>query len=128
MTLLKHSTTGKESTTRPNDTSEELEYLIGKQLKAKRLLLNLSQKTLAERAAVSVRALKNLEGGLGSSLSTLVKVVRSLGRSDWFDTIAPLPNVIPMTRSVTPRERASSRRNQVERQEIAGIEELRRSK
>ena len=42
-------------------TSGELEELLGERLRELRLLKNLDQKTLAERAGVSLNAIKHLE-------------------------------------------------------------------
>jgi transcriptional regulator with XRE-family HTH domain len=66
---------------------------------------------LAERAGVSLRALQSLENGEGSSLSTLVQVLRALGREDWLKTIAPVATVNPMNtvRRAEPRQRARRR-------------------
>lgn len=93
-------------------TPEELESEIGDQLKQLRLFKNLDQKTLAERAGVSVRALRNIEGGEGSTLRTLVCVLRALGRQDWLNTLGPIPTINPLmlTREAQPRQRASRRR------------------
>jgi transcriptional regulator with XRE-family HTH domain len=78
-------------------TSAEMEASIGENLKRLRLLRNLEQKVLAEQPGVSLRALQRLENGEGSSLGTLVRVLRALGRQDWLKTIAPLATVNPMT-------------------------------
>jgi len=93
-------------------TPTELEADIGEKLKALRLLKNLDQKTLAERAGISVSALKSLESGAGSTLKTLVSVLRALGREGWLDTIAPIATINPMrmTHAATPRQRATVRR------------------
>lgn len=77
-------------------TAEELEAEIGNSLKRLRINRNLEQAVLAERAGVSTRALRNLELGNGSSLHTLVCVVRALGRQEWFNTIAPIPTINPL--------------------------------
>jgi hypothetical protein len=45
---------------------------------------------------VSVTALSSLERGKGSSLKTLVAVVRALGRDDWLQSLAPPVTVSPM--------------------------------
>lgn len=92
-----------------NLTSQEMEMLVGEKLKGLRLSRNLDQRTLAERAGVSVRALRSLESGQGSSLSTLVSVVRALGRQEWLNTIAPVATINPLalTREAQPRKRAS---------------------
>lgn len=93
-------------------TPEELEYKIGSSLRRLRINRNLEQAVLAERAGVSTRALRNLELGNGSSLHTLVCVVRALGRQEWFNTIGPVATINPlmMTRDAEPRQRASKPR------------------
>ena len=87
----------------------EMEAALGDKLKALRLSRNLDQKTLAERAGLSVRALRSLESGQGSTLKTLVSVLRALGRQDWLNTIAPVATINPLTltREAQPRKRAS---------------------
>jgi transcriptional regulator with XRE-family HTH domain len=95
-----------------NLTSDELEAAVGESIRALRLDMNLSQEMLAERAGLSVRAVKNLESGLGSTLRSLVRVVRQLGREDWLALVAPVASINPLTmpRSARPRKRASRRR------------------
>lgn len=95
-----------------NLTPEEMEAALGDKLKALRLSRNLDQQTLAERAGVSVRALRSLESGQGSTLKTLVAVLRALGRQDWLNTIAPVATINPLalTREAQPRQRASRTR------------------
>ena len=92
-----------------NLTSDEMEVLLGEKLKALRLSRNLDQKTQAERAGISVRALRSLESGQGSTLATLVRVLRALGREEWLNTIAPVATINPLalTREAQPRQRAS---------------------
>jgi len=93
-------------------TPEELEYEIGRSLRRLRVNRNLEQAVLAERAGVSTRALRNLELGNGSSLRTLVCIVRALGRQEWLGTIGPVATINPlmMTRDAEPRQRASKPR------------------
>lgn len=93
-------------------TPEELEVDLGERLKAFRLSRNIDQATLAERAGISVRALRSLEAGQGSSLKTLMSVLRALGRQDWLATVAPVAviNPLSLTRAAEPRQRASSPR------------------
>jgi len=95
-----------------NLTAEEMEFELGEHLKTLRIHRNIDQKTLAARAGISVRTLGNLESGNGSSLKTLILVVRALGRASWFDTIAPIATINPLmlTRAAAPRQRASSPR------------------
>jgi transcriptional regulator with XRE-family HTH domain len=95
------------------DTPVEMEAALGERLKTLRIHKNLEQATLAERAGISVRTLRNLKNGNGSSLRTLIEVVRALGRQAWFDTIAPVPTINPLmlTRTASPRQRASKPRS-----------------
>ena len=95
-----------------NLTSDEMEVSVGEKLRALRLSRNLEQKTLAERAGVSVRALRNLESGQGSTLKTLISILRALGKQDWLNTIAPVATINPLTltREAQPRQRASRAR------------------
>ncbi len=74
----------------------EWEEHIGDQLRRARLRDGLDQAGLAEAADVSIGALRNLERGNGSSLKTLVRVVRALGREDWLAAIAPAVTVSPI--------------------------------
>lgn len=48
---------------------------------------NLDQAEVAERASISRPALHSLESGKGTSLSTLIKVLRALDSVDWLSTI-----------------------------------------
>lgn len=95
-----------------NMTPDEMEVALGEKLRKLRLTYNYDQKSLAERAGVSVRALRNLEGGQGSTVKTLVSIVRALGRQDWLETIAPVASINPLmlNREAQPRQRASAAR------------------
>ena len=93
-------------------TPEEMEVELGENLRRLRINKNLEQKIVAERAGVSLRTLRNLEQGNGSSLHTLIQVLRVLGRESWLATIAPIATIDPlmMTREALPRQRASKPR------------------
>jgi transcriptional regulator with XRE-family HTH domain len=92
-------------------SAENLILLLGESLRALRLDRNLEQRMLADRAGVSVSALKNLEGGKGANVSTLVRVVRALGREDWLKTIAPVATINPLSLPAggSQRQRARQR-------------------
>lgn len=92
-------------------TPEEIEADLGESLRALRLSRDLDQIGLAARAGVSVSALRSLEAGSGSTLRTLVRVARALGREDWFASIAPVATINPLTmlRHAQPRQRAGRR-------------------
>jgi transcriptional regulator with XRE-family HTH domain len=89
-----------------------MEAALGASLKALRLDMNIGQRTVAARAGISTGALKNLENGRGSTVKTLVSVLRALDRADWLTTIAPVASVNPLTRTAaaTPRQRAATTR------------------
>lgn len=75
-------------------TPDEMEAELGERLRTLRFFRNLEQKTLAELAGVSVRALRDLESGRGSRVKTLVCVLCALGLQDWLNTIAPLTRLV----------------------------------
>jgi transcriptional regulator with XRE-family HTH domain len=99
-----------------NRTVHEWEAHLGEQVRAARIAADLDQATLAELADLSVGAVKNLEGGKGSSLKTLIRVLRVLDRTDWLDALAPPITISPLQmlaakRSAPgPRQRVSRRR------------------
>lgn len=96
-----------------NRTVEEWEKLVGEQIRAERITHDLDQTRLAALADVSVGALSNLERGKGSSLKTVVAVLRALGRTDWFEALAPEVVVSPIqmlrAKKKAPRERVRVR-------------------
>lgn len=75
---------------------EEYEYEIGMQIRQLRIRAGYDQIQLAELAAVSRSALKNLEAGRGSTLATLVKVVRALKQTEWLRRLSPISSMSPM--------------------------------
>ena len=77
-------------------TSAEIEEILGSRLRELRLLKNLDQVSLAERAGVSLNALKHLETGQGARVSSLIKVLRGLDRADWLQTLTPAVSISPM--------------------------------
>ncbi len=77
-------------------TSTELEERLGARLRELRLLQNLDQKSLAQRAGIALNAVKHLEAGQGARVNSLLKVVRALGRSEWLETLAPTVSISPM--------------------------------
>ncbi len=93
-----------------NQTLNEHELDLGEKLKRLRLNKNWDQKMLAARAGISVRALRNLEGGQGSTVKTLLSIVRALGRESWLETIAPVATINPLTLTsrASQRVRATS--------------------
>jgi transcriptional regulator with XRE-family HTH domain len=77
-------------------TATEWEQALGARLRELRLLKNLDQQSLAERAGVSLNAVKHLEGGKGARVHSLIKILRALERVDWLDALAPTVSISPM--------------------------------
>lgn len=69
---------------------------LGERLRNTRLNRDQSQAELADRAGVSVETVRKLEDGRNVSLTTLVKVLRALGRLDAFDGLIPEPGLSPI--------------------------------
>lgn len=101
----------------PASTPAEIEAGLGDKLRALRLSRDLDQAGLAARAGVSLSAVRSLEAGRGSTLHTLVRVTRALGREEWFASIAPVATINPLTvlRGAKPRQRAGRRGGPAER-------------
>jgi transcriptional regulator with XRE-family HTH domain len=96
-------------------TTEEWEATLGRQLRDLRLRQNVDQRQLAEQAGVALNVVKNLEAGKGATVKSLVKVLRTLGRIDWLDTLVPEVSISPlqMLKSKHPRQRASRRQKAI---------------
>jgi transcriptional regulator with XRE-family HTH domain len=96
-------------------TVEEWENIIGNQVRELRLRLNMDQRVLAERAGVSWSAVKNLEGGKGVALKTLIRALRILGREEWLENLSPVTTISPMqmTRTKEPRKKIYAARKKV---------------
>lgn len=90
-----------------------MEQRLGQRLRQLRLLKNIDQASLAERAGVSLNAVKHLESGSGARVNSLIKVLRALDRSDWLETLAPVVSISPMQMLKTEnRSRKRARRTQ----------------
>ena len=92
-------------------STDDWKLYIGAQIRASRIAKRWDQQSLADNAQVSVGAIKNLECGKGSSLETLIKTIRALGRTDWLEALAPRITVSPLLAlkngkgSITQRQR-----------------------
>jgi transcriptional regulator with XRE-family HTH domain len=91
----------------------ELELLLGEGVKKLRLQKNLDRQTLCDRAGISMNALRHLEAGAGTTVKTLIHVVRVLDRLDWLSGLAPQISINPLrtVRDKPLRERARRSRN-----------------
>lgn len=90
---------------------EELEVELGQQLHDLRLRKNINQRELSARAGIALNAVKNLEKGNGATITSLIKVLRTLERAEWLLSLAPAVSISPLqmlrSRSKPVRQRAS---------------------
>lgn len=77
-------------------TPEQLEEILGQQVRNLRILRDLTQSELAERAGVALNAVKRLESGQTSTTKSLIKVLKALNRTEWLETLAPQVTVNPL--------------------------------
>lgn len=93
-------------------TVSDLELELGAHLRDLRLRLNIDQRLLAEQAGVALNVVKNLESGKGSTITSLIKILRILGRTDWLENVAPTASISPlqMLKTKHVRQRASRRK------------------
>jgi transcriptional regulator with XRE-family HTH domain len=78
-------------------TPDELQAVLGGRLRALRLNRNFSQRELAGKSGVSLRALHNLEAGAGSTLETFLRALKALNAVDAIETLVPQPKISPLT-------------------------------
>lgn len=78
------------------NTPEELQTVLGERLRRLRLNRNLDQRTTAEKAGISEKALRNLESGRGSTVETLIRVLKALDYLQGIDMLAPETSVNPL--------------------------------
>lgn len=83
---------------------------VASMLRHERLQQNLSQQVVADRSGISLTAVKNLESGKDSSLSTFIQVCRTLGKDEWILSLGPA-NAVSIRdyarRGNSPRQRAA---------------------
>lgn len=92
-------------------TISQWEETVGDDVRRLRHRQRLTQVELAARANVSLSALKNLESGKGSTLTTVIRVARALGRIEWLSSLAPSePSVSPMAALQQRRQSAAAQR------------------
>jgi transcriptional regulator with XRE-family HTH domain len=100
-------------------TTEDYETVIGAQVRRLRIDADLTQDDLADRADLSTLTIHNLETGKGSTLRTLIRVLRVLGRADWLDDLAPDPGPSPL--ELLREARGEGSRRRVRRRDDGGI-------
>src|SRR5947209_2401388 len=84
------------------ETIQDLERRVGQGMRALRLDRNITQAELAAKSSVAFRAITNLENGKGSSLATLLRVLKALDATDGIERLVPQPMISPMAMLKTP--------------------------
>jgi len=79
-----------------SDSISNIQEDLGHRMRQLRLSRNLDQRTVAEKAGVSLRALSKLENGHGSTLETLLRVLRALDYVKGIEMLAPEPTINPL--------------------------------
>jgi transcriptional regulator with XRE-family HTH domain len=77
-------------------TPEELVGEVGSRLRALRIDRRIEQADLALRAGISIKALRSLEQGRGSTLETFLRALKGLGALDGLEALAPRPIINPL--------------------------------
>lgn len=91
-------------------TVQEWEKEFGLQIRDLRLRQNLGQVELSRRAGTALNVVKNLEAGKGSTMSSLIKLLRVLGNAEWLLSLAPEISISPLQMlSVKPSRKRATR-------------------
>lgn len=93
-------------------SEEEILAELGRRLRRTRLSQNVTQQQLATRSGVSPRTISGAERGEDLRFSTLVRLLRALGRLDGIEALLPAPQVSPLElleRRGQQRQRARGR-------------------
>ena len=88
-------------------TPEELQKELGDRIRRLRLSRNVDQRTIADKAGVSEKALRNLETGHGSTVETLLRTLKALDFVQGIEMLAPEVTIDPLAllRSSKPPQR-----------------------
>ena len=78
--------------------AEQIESEIGKRLESARLVQNISQQDLAEKAGVSRRTIGRMENGQGVSFNTLIRIMRALNLTNQLEDLVPSLDIRPIDR------------------------------
>lgn len=92
-------------------TPSEIAHILGERLKTQRLVLNLTQAALAEKAGIGLSTVARIEAGYGGTLDNLIRLAIALGMINHF---AQLFNIAPTSiediiAKQNPRLRASNK-------------------
>ncbi len=85
-------------------TNSQIEQKLGERLKNRRLDLNITQQEAAERSGLSRRTITSIENGEGSTLASLIALLRGLNALDTLESFLPDPGISPMAMITSLRE------------------------
>lgn len=96
-------------------SEQEMLESLGRNLRAERLVQNLSQQIVADRSGLSLKAVRNIENGANASTFSLMAYCRTLGKTDWIMALEP-PE---MDRSMFERKDPFKRRERAAKRSVA---------
>ena len=85
-------------------SNPQIERELGIRLKNRRLERNLSQEQVAERSGLSRRTITAIENGQGSTLTTLIALLRALHALDVLEGFLPNPGPSPIALAKLQKE------------------------
>jgi DNA-binding XRE family transcriptional regulator len=96
------------------NTPKELQVVLGERVRRLRLARNTDQRTTADKAGISEKALRNLEAGRGSTVETLLRTLKALDALQGIEMLAPEVTVDPiaMLHASKPPQRVRRPRKQ----------------
>lgn len=69
---------------------------IGLQIKRIRLRKNMTQRELSVKSKVSLNTIKRIENGNPTSFYSVIKVLLSLDKIEWFNSLSPIVSISPL--------------------------------
>ena len=93
-------------------TPSEISNILGDRLKQRRLSLNLTQKSLAEKSGVGVSTVARIESGQGGTLDNLIHIAIALGMVNEFAQLFVIPpaGIEDIIAKQSLRQRASGKK------------------
>lgn len=97
------------------NTPKELQVALGERIRRLRLSRNTDQRTMAGKAGISEKALRNLEAGRGSTVETLLRTLKALDSLQGIEMLAPEVTVDPLAMLHAPKPPQRVRRPRKQR-------------
>lgn len=93
-------------------TDKEITHEVGQRLSVYRLQQNLTQQEMAVQTGLNQKTISHAEAGKDPRLSTIIKILRALGRLEALDAFLPKPGISPlMLVKMAGRERRRARKS-----------------